>query len=269
MIHAWYEKARDEKDDAYLAYRVKSPPWPFRNMFPGFHNSIELAFGIEGSLPIVIDGKTVVLEKGEICFIEGWRPHRYYYNSEVECYVAVISASFYNDVNRWGELSFPTHMERCEGFSVIKEYLDFTVKHWDPESLLCKRAFADTLAYLMTTYYESVPRRETETRNLALLDAVRYISEHCTEKLTVGEVAERFGYSANYFSTVFNELMGSGFSDYLSTCRMIEYHNLRREHPELSVARAAEACGFGSTNSFYRVQRRLDKEMEAFRKQSI
>jgi len=269
MIRAWYEKERDEKDDAYLAYNANKGHWNFSNPFPGFHNAVELAFIIKGSLPIVIDGKKHVFGEGEVCFIGGWVPHRYYYNPEVECYVALVSSSFYNDVNRWGKLTFPTQMERREGFEVIREYLDFTVKHWDPESLLCKRAFADTLAYLMTSLYPCELRQESELRNASVLDAVRYISEHCTERLTVGQVAKKFGYSANYFSTVFNELMGAGFSDYLAACRMVEYHHLKRAHPELSVARAAEMCGFGSTNSFYRVQRRLERELNVDIEQSI
>ena len=63
--------------------------------------------------------------------------------------------------------------------------------------------------------------------------------------------------------------MGAGFSDYLSACRMVEYYNLRRADPEVSVARLAEACGFGSVNSFYRVQRKLEKELKTMEKQSL
>ncbi len=260
MIHAWYEKNRDEKDCIYFAYHDGRNFGRSTNPFPSFHNSIELAFGLAGSMEIVIGGTSHMLNAGEICFMNSLEPHRYYYKKGVECYIVLISASFFTDVNRLGDISFPTHMERCESFEEIRRYLDFAIERWDPDSLLCKRAFADTVAYLMTRYYPCFPKKEMEKQSAALLDAVKYICEHCTEKLTVGEVAARFGYSANYFSTAWGEFMGTSFPDYLNTCRMIEYHHLRRRNPELSATRAAEMCGFGSMNTFYRAYKKMNDD---------
>jgi len=261
MIHAWYEKVRDQKDCIYFAYHEgKNFGGNRPNPFPSFHNSIEFAVGLRGRMEIVIDGKRQILNAGEICFMNSREPHRYYYNPSVECYIVLISSSFFTDVNQLGNISFSKHMAYCEGFDMLKQYLDYAIKTWNPESLLCKLAFADTFAYLMTQYYPSAPKKEMEKQSSVLLDAVKYICEHYTEKLTVGEVAARFGYSANYFSTAFNEFMGSSFSDYLNACRLIECQRLRREQPTLSAVRAAELCGFGSMNTFYRAQKKFEKE---------
>lgn len=260
MIHAWYEKTRDERDSLYFAYHEGKNFGRTSNPFPSFHNSVELAVGLKGSLPIVIGGRKYTLGAGEICFMNSREPHRYYYNGGVECYIVVISSSFFTDANRLGELSFPAHMERCEGFDAVRAYLELALAEWDGESFLCKRALADSLAYLMARHYPTAPRQEPERQSAVLLDAVKYICEHCTERLTVGEVAASFGYSANYFSTVFNEFMGASFNDYLNACRMIEFHKLHRSRPELSVSRAAEMCGFGSMNTFYRARERLERE---------
>ena len=105
-------------------------------------------------------------------------------------------------------------MKRRDGFDVIQKYLDYAIETWDEESLLCKRAFADELAYLLMRYCEVLPKKEMERQSAALLGAVQYICEHYTEKLTVVDVARRFGYSANYFSSVFNELIGSPRQDH-------------------------------------------------------
>ena len=130
--------------------------------------------------------------------------------------------------------------------------------------MLCTRAFADGFAYLMTRYYPSFPKREMKRQSAALLESVKYICEHCTERLTVGGVAKVFGYSANYFSTAFNEFMGSSFTDYVNTCRIIEYYRIRKQSPTVSVGKAAELCGFGSVKSFYRAMERFSHETSDF-----
>lgn len=260
MIHAWYEKVRDVKDHIYFAFHNGKNYGVSVNYLPGFHNAIELAFGIEGSMEIMINGKKQVLHEGEICFMNSREPHRYYYNPDVACYVVLITRDFFNDTNKLGQISFPTHMEKCEGFESLKRYLDYMIERWDEDSLLCKRAFADTLAYLMMQNYPHFPKKEMGKQSTAILDAVAYVCEHYTERLTVSSVAKLFGYSPNYFSTAFNEFMGTSFPDYLNTCRMIEYQRLRRKAPELSAVKAAEMCGFCSMNTFYRAQQRFEED---------
>ena len=263
MIHAWYEKNRDVKDCLYFACHEGKNFGKSKNIFPAFHNSIEFAFCLEGSMEIVIGGVSHPFREGDVCFMNSREPHRYYYNNSVKCYIVLIGSSFFNDTNRLGDISFPSHMTGGEQFGVIKQYLDYAIAHWDGESILCKRAFADTFAYLMTRYYPHSPKQNMERQSEVILEAVKYICEHCTERLTVGDLATRFGYSANYFSAVFNELMGISFSDYVNTCRMIEYYQLQRDCPELSAIRAAEMCGFGSMNTFYRARNRFLSEQTA------
>ena len=57
--------------------------------------------------------------------------------------------------------------------------------------------------------------------------------------------------------------MGESFPDYVNSCRMVEYFRIHRAHPDLSVERAVELCGFGSMRSFYRTRKRfLDENSE-------
>ncbi|MBQ9785751.1 MAG: helix-turn-helix transcriptional regulator [Clostridia bacterium] len=261
MIHAWYEKIRDQKDHIYFG---KHHGWDsrFGGVFyvPAFHNSVEIAVCLEGELDLLINGTPCVLRAGEVCFINSLETHKYFYNPSVVCYVALISQSFFTDANQWGSLSFPTIMANPEGFEALKSYFEFIERMWDPESLLLKRAFADMLSHMMMRYYTPCEKREPEKQSERLMRALQYICEHYMEPLSVSRVAEKFGYSANYFSTVFNEFMETSFSDYLNSCRMIEYARIRREKPEISTVRAAEMCGFGSMNTFYRAQEKFLNE---------
>lgn len=262
MLRAWYERRRDQKDSIYFSlhkmfhkmYRGGHIP------FPSFHNSIEFAFVIEGDLEITVNETQYTVKSGEVIFIDSREPHKYVYNESTQCYVVLISSGFFTDANQLGKISFPTHSAKCEQFEYIKQYLDYALAHWDPDSILCKLAFADTIAFLMTRYYPSFPKKESTKHNSVLLDAVEYICEHYREDLSIADVAKALGYSANYFSSTFNELMGESFPDYVNACRMVEYFRVHRERPDLSVERAAELCGFGSMRSFYRARKRFLSE---------
>ena len=261
MIHAWHEKVRDQKDHIYFG---KHYGWDSRFgggfSVPAFHNSIEVAVCQEGKLDLLLNGTHHVFRAGEVCFINSFETHKYFYNPSVVCYVAVISQSFFTDANQLGTLSFPSIMANKEGFEALKSYFEFIERMWDPESLLLKRAFADMLAHVMTRHFTPCARREPEKQSERLMRALQYICEHYMEKLSVGTVAEKFGYSTNYFSTVFNEFLGMSFSDYLNSCRMIEYLRICRERPNISAMRAAEMCGFGSMKTFYRAREKFFDE---------
>lgn len=262
MIRAWYEKIRDEKDELYFHHRHGVEDARTEMLIPGFHSAVEFAFGIKGDAKVVIDGQTYHLREGEICFIDSLVPHNYYYNEGVECFIVLVSPGFFNDVNRLGEISFPTHIERSAHFEILRRFLTEAEAGWDGDSLLYKRIFADTLAYLMTKHCEFSPKRDKEQKNLAILDAIRYISEHYAERLTVEDVSKKMGYSPGYFSTFFNQAMGIGFSDYLNTCRVVEYRRICRENPGIAAYKAAQMCGFGSMNTFYRAVKRYHEQVK-------
>ncbi|MBQ9785752.1 MAG: helix-turn-helix domain-containing protein [Clostridia bacterium] len=260
MIHAWYERISDLKDHVYFSLHEVTRQWQRGRSLPKFHNSVEIAVGLRGCVEITVNGELHMLREGDVCFMNSFEPHRYHYGDDCACYVILISAGFFNELNQWGSIAFPTYMPRAEGFAHIKPYLDYTYLEWDSDSVLCKRAFADTLAYLMAEYYPHFPRAEQGKQNALFLQALQYIYEHSAERLTVDEVAKKFGYSPNYFSAVFNERVGMSFPDYLNTCRMLEYTCLRGQRPELSVSETARLCGFGSMNTFYRTQRSFGAE---------
>ena len=258
MIRAWYEKIRDQKDCVYFAFHEgyhgsKLP-------FPSFHNSIEFAFVVEGTLDVNVSGTTHRVTRGEVVFIDSREPHKYTYYDCTKCYIVLISSGFFTDANQLGRVSFATHSAACEQFEYIKQYLDYAIAHWDGDSFLCKLAFVDTFMFLMTRYYQTFPKRETEKQISVMLEAVKYICEHYREDLKLGDVAKLFGYSKNYFSAAFNTFMGESFPDYVNACRMIEYYRLRREQPELAQERAVELSGFGSMRSFYRTRKKFSNE---------
>ena len=95
--------------------------------------------------------------------------------------------------------------------------------------------------------------RECDTSVTHILE---YVNAHSSEPLDLRVVAAEFGYTSNYFSTLFSRLYGMSFKDYLNCIR---YRNAEQmiKREKCSACFAAEAVGFGSMNSFYRAKKRF------------
>lgn len=88
--------------------------------------------------------------------------------------------------------------------------------------------------------------------NENFLDVYAYISEHCTEKLSLEDVAARCGYSKYHFSRIFKEYTGMSFYDFYLRQRMLLCRQLLNEMT-LPITEVASRSGFGSLSTFNRV----------------
>ena len=257
MFLSWYERIVDSKEEYILFLKREiDENWNDPNKYQHFHNCIEFAFGIKGTPTVHIEDKVYTLGEGEVLYLDSFEPHSYDYSVGQVCYIVVISKSFFNSVNGLGTISFPTLMKNDEAFKEVKEFLDFSYKHWDESEMLFKRAFADTLAFLMKKYYPVVPKKVSDKQKEMPLKAIKYIAEHYAEDITVEELAKKYGYNSNYFSSIFNDYLGIGFREYLNACRIVEFKKLRLANSEITVSEAARMCGFKSMNTFYRAYKR-------------
>ncbi len=79
-----------------------------------------------------------------------------------------------------------------------------------------------------------------------------YLNQHCTEDLTLEEVADMAGFSKYHFSRLFKEFAGMSFYKYLNT-RRIAYAEKLLLDPELNVTEVAIRSGFNSISAFMRM----------------
>ena len=79
-----------------------------------------------------------------------------------------------------------------------------------------------------------------------------YLNQHCTEDLTLEEVADMAGFSKYHFSRLFKEFAGMSFYKYLNTRRIAYAENLLLD-PELNVTEVAIRSGFNSISAFMRM----------------
>jgi len=147
-------------------------------------------------------------------------------------------------------------------YGELKCFLDLAYRNWNSDDIMLKYSFAGMLLALVKSL---LPLSETENnrRNDVIKDILTYVSGNSEKPLSVDGVASHFGYSPNYFSSVFKKLTGVSFKEYLNFCRVVSYQRLRERDGKISVAEAAERCGFGSVKSLYRACKK-SKEMRTY-----
>lgn len=96
-------------------------------------------------------------------------------------------------------------------------------------------------------YEETSLLRHTENR---LGEVISYIQEHCTESISVEDLAKRFSYSSSHLAHSFKKQMGISLYHYVLLCRL----RIGREAmmQNVPVKEAYLRCGFGDYAGFYR-----------------
>ena len=84
---------------------------------------------------------------------------------------------------------------------------------------------------------------------------VRYIEEHIADNLTLREVANFFGYTPQYFTTLLKKYTGMYYKDYYDTLR-IRMASRYLLFEEESIAEIAEKLGYRDASSFIRAFKR-------------
>ena len=255
MILAWYEKLADAKDRVLLEKREFASGMS-GNHPPHFHNAIEITVCLEGEAEFFVNGNAYPITRGTVCFANALDIHKYKFGKGTVRYVAVISAEVLKAVGCDINTVFPTVVNDSEFFQELKNLFEIAEKNWDPGDRMIKLGFAG----MLLSSAKRVAITDSEKRNgrysAATIDMLQYIGSNSEKPLTAESVAAHFGYTPNYFSSIFKKSTGVTFNEYLNFCRVVSYQRLRERDESLSVVDAAERCGFGSVKTLYRACKR-------------
>jgi len=116
----------------------------------------------------------------------------------------------------------------------------------DEYSEICRRDLLEVLLY-------TVARRKGRgyAGSTQVHRSMQYLFRHFREDISLETVAAQSGYTPNYFSTLFHEITGERFVDFLGNLRL-NYCKMLLLSTDLSVSEVAEKSGFGSASAMYR-----------------
>ena len=223
-----------------------------------WHESIELIFVLNGRLQLTVNGVIHRVGAGQFIAVPSGAIHDVT-NESNQAYVLQVPldaiSPFYPHPEEVGFLDAKTDLTAT---SAVGEYLRRM-----EESLQSNGAdapftfeinFLSALRLLFTTFRNPAPSNQTTS---ALKEIIIFINAHYAEKITVGGLANRFGYNESYLSRMFKQQTGIALNDYLYEVRLSHFYLALQEHPEASISALMLANGI--TNP--RTGRKLFKEI--------
>ena len=95
----------------------------------------------------------------------------------------------------------------------------------------------------------------SDKNNSMIREAVEYIASHYDQEITLAEVAEQTHLNPSYLSTLFRQVTGQTFKEYLNRVRIQEAQRLLT-HTDYPIMEISIACGFSDQSYFTKVFRK-------------
>ena len=219
-----------------------------------FHNATEIIAVTEGEERVVINGAERILSAGEIGVSNSFDVH--YYDCPTSSAVTVVmlseeyTAHFKETFGGSPQNFFLKSGKSEEMLSLIE-----TLYRFQGENKLVVSGYVDVL---LGTMYEASPSvKDTGGGGGRLAEILRYLDDNLRSDLSLASVAARFGYSTNYFSSLFNRFTGMHFKDYLNRLRIARAAAMIESGAK--VGEILSMCGFESANTYYRARKKWGK----------
>lgn len=223
-----------------------------------FHSSCEVVVVAEGELSVRGNGEEHLLSRGDVFFAERYVTHLYRSVGHSVAYIWVLSDFYLSGLRSLYAGSFPMFMFAGEnGNAPLLAFLERTFGEWKDYNALMRRSAAEwMLGYLAGRYPPAQKAGKDEGR--LITGVLRYIDENYGENITVASVAKKFGYTPNYFSSLFHRYTAVNFRRYLNRIRIKKAEELQKQGA--GVIAAAQQCGFVSMNTYYRALAETERE---------
>lgn len=225
--------------------------------YPHFHKNVEFLFITKGTQHATVGGQKIVVEEGDILFIDSFEPHSFAKDEGVEGYILVLSLWYLDCFKKLFENQRFSRVMNDKSKNVeIFEFVSGWKKSYRKGRYL-EDAYdiyvnANNLFLMIKNAYGMVTRQKKNNESV-ILDILNYLEKNYMEDVTVKEVAKTLGYTKEYCSQIFNFYMGESFRKYLNRLRVYKFQELYREKgSKSSIIHIAFECGFDSQSTFYR-----------------
>ncbi|MBR2374825.1 MAG: AraC family transcriptional regulator [Clostridia bacterium] len=228
-----------------------------------FHPRFEFLYMVEGECEAIIDGKSCIRKAGDIVVVNPFETHYNRRRSEkMWLYTVSVDELYLADFYRlYGkkQIDFDPKKDLGESGEKIRSYLEQWRWNTDRRDVLSNQGWINLiLAELVKVYGVRTPI----VGKINGAEILKYIQEHYSEDLTMEKVARRFGYAKEYFSRIFNRLVGVHFRTYLNKLRLDSARVLLKDKTRKVTDVIAEV-GFSNAVMYYRAVKKFGKESDA------
>lgn len=248
--HGFYENNAD--GNQYFNFHSATD-----NFIPAhYHGSTEMIFVKEGRVKVVVNGHEKLLTRGEIAVFHRFEIHYICGESGSDIYVLIFTDSFLPKNLQQQKLSnFLPTCPQTPSFFALLDWFDGVRK---TATLAMQQSFVGLIVGALCNVYPTEAYEKTDAQGFVQI--LSFIENNYAEPLTLDSLAERFGYTRNYFSMLFNKYTGMHLRKYLNRMRVEHVIQMHKEHPDTAIGQIAISCGFNSLSTFYRAVKAMEDD---------
>lgn len=236
-------------DMNYFIHRKPTPDWKIDRDIIGF---IDITYVVNGSAQYQIEQKKYNVSAGDlICIPKGTlRSAVSSPDNLMECYAAnfQLRSLFGEEV----EPPFPILCKIGHHPDIVSLYNELNYEWLRRELGHLMKTRAIFMLILQRFMELIVYQNDSGTMDKRIKKAIRYITQHFNEPLTIQSVAELSGLNHVYFGALFKQSTGMTFRQYLTSIRLNQAENMLKSG-EYNVNEAAQHCGFSDIFYFSKV----------------
>ena len=256
-----YEGRSDNKNHVYFYH---GQPY---NTPAHFHNAIEFLFVEKGEQTVTLGGETLVLTGGTGCFMDSFSIHSLPRKDTIT-WTITAERSFFEPAFALFNGCVPPKVFPFDNYDLLRTIRSLCNKVFptDEKYAVFSQAneessaatFTGAMSILLGAIAEKtsfVPRKTT-SQNSLVCDILTYASSNLSGDLSLIALSEVFHYSKEHLSRLLGRYITEGWNNYVNRLRVRKADTLLKSEAKLSVLECAFACGFESSNTFYRAYKK-------------
>lgn len=217
----WIDEERKIKS---LINFLRDPMNKNKRLKTHMHNFIEIEYVLSGTGFQNINNVEYPAKRGDLFFINKGDSHSYRTDSEMEILNIVFYHSIFKELCSMLyiydlDINFPT-VTYFEGKDIF--FIEQLLLNAEAEFLMEKEGYfhilKSSLSMLLIYIWRSA-QKPTYLKNKKFIDILNYI-EIAPFNLSIHDVASKFEYSDDYFSTLFKREIGITFTEYINKKRV-------------------------------------------------
>ena len=219
---------------------------------PHFHSAIEILIGKEGVLRALINQTEYYVHPGEILITNPYDVHSYSFCENKKPLVCVVIFPFeyvggFFKARKNGKFS-AHYLNDPEIYRNVTELLYmFDIARTTGKPTLAK--CLGLALFEMIAVNIPLTQKTDEQANL-IKNILNFLYENFREDISLTGLAKKYGYSANYFSSLFHSYLNMNLTEFINRLRLNEIVHKIQEGSDLTSA--IFDSGFNSLRTFYR-----------------
>lgn len=156
---------------------------------------------------------------------------------------------------------------RDEIHNSIRETLKIQNFELTEQSFEGSRLVYSFLLTLMKNFPRSAHPGQSDFTLKKIKPAIDFIHKHLAEQITIEEIADSLGITAQHFCLIFKAAMNQRPFEYLNSLRINHSKNLLISHSELPIKEISHMCGYPNHSYFCQIFKKKERlTPDAFRK---